>query len=200
MNKTFKDVREELGVSVKELADVCGTSQSFISEVEDGEKSFNGSSADKVVGLLLEKLNAAKIAEIFDKQGSITILKVKQKPKKDEWGGGFVSGPGYIARVEFRTKDKTMTEMLRQFFGVGSIAHNKYGKDKKSNVYTYMAWSANAEAVLKKIHPYLTNKKHKAECIFKLREMQKANRRTARNGVSPEYLAEAEALFGAVRS
>lgn len=166
----IKEIREGLGLSQTELAKDSGVSRSFLSEIEGNKKTFSDETADKLSTSIAKFMEISYIAGLFDRRSTIDILRITQSNKKTEWNGGWTLSEGYIARVEFRSKHKILTNIVKNFFGCGSLTSTKQANGTKN--YTYMAWSENAEDVLNTLLPYLKLKRKQAELVLKLREFQ----------------------------
>lgn len=185
-----RNLRVAAGLSQSEFSKLSGVSKSYISEVETGKNNPSDVILDKFSNTLAQYVDTSYVAGLFDRKSSMSILRVKKQDKKDKYGGGWVLGDGYIARIEFNTIHKVIINILQKVFDCGTYYRTNVGES-----YRFMAWSDNAEKVLTKLYPYLKVKRRHAEILLELREMQHNNRHLGfvNRGVKPQSVEQYEA-------
>lgn len=169
----IKNFREQARLSRNELSRLSGVAETTLREMEGNKYGTDPEKANKIASVLSRFVDLSYIAGLFDKGSTIgiSIQNTQYLNNRSSQNTGYSKNPYYYPRVQFYSKHKLLLEILQKVFEVGTFSYSK-----KTGMYTYMAWSGNAEIVLEKLLPYLRIKRKQAELCLELRQIQNYNR------------------------
>lgn len=155
---------------------------------------------------MTKKERIAYAAGIIDGEAYVGI-------KKDTWGmrnRKDIKNPTYHERIQIRMNCKEVLEFLQSEFGGKCVTEpriyqSKSGFKSRKIMNIYRVTDLTAANIIKKVRPYLIEKRLQADAILALRkskESAKGRRRGCIKGrtMPQEVLDEREALYQSIRA
>ena len=142
-------------------------------------------------------MNLKEVAELMDKKGRFSILKLsaKQKTKYQEGASDPMhwqsfANPSYKARIEISSPDKDLLLEIQRVLGVGAVSTTK-----SNNYSTYAAWNKAGRQATVLLAPFLKEKKPQANLIKTLDSLHKTRTRP----LSTETMEAMEQVYQSIK-